>query len=137
MPGPKQQPRRHARAEASTQGWVCGAHGCKQGTRRSERSTLLLLLLPRPLLPPQAGYNLFFAETFPFIVMAANASLCTSLAVLTAVMRPCCIGAVNIARGTGFTLAAYSQVCAPPWSGGWGGTHWGRGGRPGPAWASR
>ena len=69
--------------------------------------------LPRRVAPRrrlQAGYNLFFAETFPFIVMAANATLCFSLALLTAVMRPCCIGAVNIARGTGFTLAAYSQV---------------------------
>ncbi|EFJ45926.1 hypothetical protein VOLCADRAFT_93644 [Volvox carteri f. nagariensis] len=57
-----------------------------------------------------AGYNLFFADTYPLSVMVANAGVCALLAVLTIIMRPCCIGAVNIGRGTGFVLATWSQL---------------------------
>ncbi|GLI67733.1 hypothetical protein VaNZ11_011934 [Volvox africanus] len=57
-----------------------------------------------------AGYNLFFLETYPLAVMLANAILCGLLAAMTAIMWPCCIGAVNIGRGTGFVLATWSQV---------------------------
>ncbi|GFR51693.1 hypothetical protein Agub_g14137, partial [Astrephomene gubernaculifera] len=57
-----------------------------------------------------AGYNLFFADSYPLTVMAGNAGVCALLALMTAIMRPCCIGVVNIMRGTGFVLATWSQV---------------------------
>ncbi|KAG2454664.1 hypothetical protein HYH02_000503 [Chlamydomonas schloesseri] len=57
-----------------------------------------------------AGYNLFFANSYPLTVMAANCGVCCLLLGLTVVMRPCCIAAVNICRGTGFAAAAWSQA---------------------------